>query len=100
MSAGRCLFHPESGLAAEPKQDQTVSCEAHYNQLAGKLLSRLKSRTMLLADRGYDADWISTRFKRGVLLDFAAAQFFLIILFNTRCARPQNHKRPLRTGGP
>jgi len=30
--------------------------EAHDNQLAGKLLSRLKSGTMLLADRGYDAD--------------------------------------------
>src|SRR6266478_400617 len=27
-------------------------------RLAGKLLSRLKSGTMLLADRGYDADWI------------------------------------------
>ena len=26
--------------------------------LAGRLLSRLKSGTMLLADRGYDADWI------------------------------------------
>src|SRR5262249_5018394 len=32
--------------------------EAHDNRLAGKLLSRLKSRTMLLAARGYDADWI------------------------------------------
>jgi transposase len=32
--------------------------EAHDNRLAGKLLSRLKSKTMLLADRGYDADWI------------------------------------------
>lgn len=31
---------------------------AHDNRLAGKLLSRLKSGTMLLADRGYDADWI------------------------------------------
>jgi transposase len=31
--------------------------EAHDNQLATKLLSRLKS-AMLLADRGYDADWI------------------------------------------
>jgi transposase len=30
--------------------------EAHDNRLAGKLLSRLKSGTMLLADRGYDAD--------------------------------------------
>jgi transposase len=32
--------------------------EAHDNRLAGKLLSRLKSRTMLLAARSYDADWI------------------------------------------
>jgi transposase len=32
--------------------------EAHDNQLAAKLLSRLKSGAMLLADRGYDADWI------------------------------------------
>jgi transposase len=32
--------------------------EAHDNRLAGKLLSRLKSKTMLQADRGYDADWI------------------------------------------
>ena len=31
--------------------------EAHGNRLAGKLLSRLKSGSMLLADRGYDADW-------------------------------------------
>jgi transposase len=29
--------------------------EAHDNRLAGRLLSRLKSGTMLLADRGYDA---------------------------------------------
>src|SRR5882724_9000281 len=32
--------------------------KAHDNRLAGKLLSRLKSGSMLLADRGYDADWI------------------------------------------
>ena len=32
--------------------------EAHDNRLAGKLLSRLKSGSMLLADRGYDPDWI------------------------------------------
>ena len=31
---------------------------AHDNRLAGKLLSRLKWGTMLLADRGDDADWI------------------------------------------
>ena len=34
--------------------------EAHDNRLADRLLSRLKSGTMLLADRGYDADWIRT----------------------------------------
>ena len=33
--------------------------ETHDNRLAGKLLSRLKAGSMLLADRGYDADWIS-----------------------------------------
>ena len=32
--------------------------EAHDNRLAGSLLSRLKSGSLLLADRGYDADWI------------------------------------------
>ena len=32
--------------------------EAHDNRLAGKLLSRLKAGSMLLADRGYDADRI------------------------------------------
>jgi transposase len=32
--------------------------EAHDNRLAERLLSRLKSGTTLLADRGYDADWI------------------------------------------
>jgi transposase len=32
--------------------------EAHDNRLASKLLSRLKPKTMLLADRGYDANWI------------------------------------------
>ena len=35
--------------------------EAHDNRLAGKLLSRLKPGAMLLADRGYDADWIRAR---------------------------------------
>ena len=32
--------------------------EAHDVRLAEKLLSRLKHGSMLLADRGYDADWI------------------------------------------
>jgi transposase len=40
--------------------------EAHDNRLAGKLLSRLQSGSMLLADRGYDADWIrDLTMKRG-----------------------------------
>ena len=34
--------------------------EAHDNRLAANLLSRLESGSMLLADRGYDADWIRT----------------------------------------
>ena len=41
-------FRPHGRLAL------TVG-EAHDNRLAGKLLSRLKSGTMVLADRGYDA---------------------------------------------
>jgi transposase len=41
-----------------PVQIALSAGEAHDNRLAGKLLSRLKSGTMLLADRGYDADWI------------------------------------------
>jgi transposase len=32
--------------------------EAHDNRLALSLLSRLRSGSMLLADRGYDANWI------------------------------------------
>ncbi len=34
--------------------------EAHDNRLVRKLLSRVKSGSLLLADRGYDADWIGT----------------------------------------
>src|SRR5262249_22113251 len=41
-----------------PFGDRLTAGEAHDNRLAGRLLSRLKSGTMLLADRGYDADWI------------------------------------------
>jgi transposase len=43
--------------------------EAHDVRLAGKLLCRLKSGSMLLADRGYDADWIrELAMKKGVCL--------------------------------
>jgi transposase len=34
--------------------------EAHDNHLVPTLLSALKSGAMLLADRGFDADWIRT----------------------------------------
>jgi transposase len=46
-----------SGL---PVQLALTTGEAHDNRLAAKLLSRLKSGSTLLADRGYDADWIRT----------------------------------------
>jgi transposase len=39
--------------------------EAHDNRLAAKLLARLKSGSLLLTDRGYDADWIRTLGQRG-----------------------------------
>lgn len=42
--------------------------EAHDNRLAGKMLSRLKSGSMLLADHGYDADGIrSLAARKGAL---------------------------------
>jgi transposase len=41
-----------------PVQLGLTAGQAHDNRLAGRLLSRLKSGTILLADRGYDADWV------------------------------------------
>src|SRR6202021_1417777 len=50
-----------------PVQLALTAGEAHDNRLAGKLLSPLKSGTLLLADRGYDADWIrALAAKKGV----------------------------------
>ena len=47
--------------------------EAHDNRLAGKLLSRLKAGSMLLADRGYDADWIrALAARKGALANIPA----------------------------
>ena len=43
-----------------PVRFALTTSEAHDNRLASKLLSCLKSGSMLLADRGYDADWIRT----------------------------------------
>jgi transposase len=41
-----------------PVQIGLTPGETHDNQLCSVLLSELRSQTMLLADRGYDADWI------------------------------------------
>jgi transposase len=41
-----------------PVQLALTPGEAHDNRLVAKLLPHLKSGSMLLADRGYDADWI------------------------------------------
>jgi transposase len=41
-----------------PVRLELTTGEAHDNRLVTELLSDLKSGTMLLADRGYDADWI------------------------------------------
>ena len=47
--------------------------ESHDNRLAGKLLSRLKAGSMLLADRGYDADWIrALAARKGALANIPA----------------------------
>ena len=41
-----------------PVQIGLTPGESHDNRLCSVLLSELRPRTMLLADRGYDADWI------------------------------------------
>jgi Transposase DDE domain len=52
----RCRGHQRStGL---PVHLALTPGEAHGNRLCSVLLSALLPQTMLLADRGYDADWI------------------------------------------
>jgi hypothetical protein len=47
--------------------------EVHDNRLARRLLSRLKPGSMLLADRGYDADWIrELAIKKGAWADISS----------------------------
>ena len=53
-----CKIHALVDTNGLPVRLALTAGEAHDNRLAGKLLSRLKSGTMVLADRGYDADWI------------------------------------------
>jgi transposase len=47
-------IHAVVDINGLPMQLDLTAGEAHDNWLAGKLLSRLKSGTMLLADRGLD----------------------------------------------
>jgi transposase len=44
--------------ASIPPDLELTTGEAHDNRLVSGLLSDLKSGALLLADRGYDADWI------------------------------------------
>jgi transposase len=41
-----------------PVRLELTTGEAHDNRLVTTLLSDLKSGAMILADRGYDADWV------------------------------------------
>lgn len=53
-------IHAVVGINGLPVRLAVTTGEAHDNRLAAKLLCRLKSEAMLLADRAYDADWIRT----------------------------------------
>jgi transposase len=62
-----CKIHAVVDTNGLPVRLALTAGKAHDNRLASRLLSRLKSGTMLLADRGYDADWIrALATKRGV----------------------------------
>jgi hypothetical protein len=52
------IFHAVVDTNGLPVRLELSAGEAHDNRLVLKLLSRLRSGSMLLADRGYDADWI------------------------------------------
>jgi transposase len=58
MSTRPSKIHAVVDSSGLPVRLALTTGEAHDNRLAAKLLSRLKSGSMLLADRGYDADWI------------------------------------------
>lgn len=51
-------FMPSLTPTASPVRLGLAPGEAHDNRLCPVLLAGLRPRTMLLADRGYDADWI------------------------------------------
>src|SRR5262249_36411254 len=51
-------IHAVVDICGLPVRLALTTGEAHDNRLAAKLLSRLKSGSMLIADRGYDAHWV------------------------------------------
>jgi len=53
-----CWFEDKMEISAQARRLGLTAVEAHDNRLALRLLSRLRAGSMLLADRGYDADWI------------------------------------------
>jgi transposase len=53
-----CKIHALVDRRGLPIRLALTTGEAHNNRLAAKFVSGLKSGSMLLADRGYDADWI------------------------------------------
>jgi transposase len=53
-------IHALVGANGLPVRLALTAGQAHDNTRASRLLSRLRSGTMLLADRDYDADWIRT----------------------------------------
>lgn len=52
------LQHVRYPARLRPTIGVSITGEAHDNRLVTELLSDLNSGAMLLADRGYDADWI------------------------------------------
>jgi transposase len=55
---GLTKIHAVVDAAGLPVQLGLTPGEAHDNRRCPELLARLQSQSMLLADRGYDADWI------------------------------------------
>ena len=57
-------IHAVVDAAGLPVQVGLTTGEAHDNRLCPELLARLRPQSMLLADRGYDADWIRALVKQ------------------------------------
>jgi transposase len=57
-------IHAVVDAAGLPVQVGLTPGEAHDNRLCPELLARLRPQSMLLADRGYDADWIRALVKQ------------------------------------